>query len=258
MGQHTYPSTPKLFRSDHNPGNYGIWAPKNTSKESSYSKRHMETLRKHVIKRDRQGNRGWVPQTPGSCGELRHCVGRDTREVCDSLFSHRLPSHLSQAWGFSPRLQETQGLCIQLAWQYFISLNVISFPHASFSPVHIKDGSLWKSTERSSGWALVIIFDSTKTTYEKGFFFAFYFSPPWETEDNVPSNACLIEQQRLALSQHCTSCAFGGVLFLFQEKKRKWAIPEGKGLNACSGCTMKKRDCHCQRVFHCSGLSEKP
>lgn len=97
-----------------------------------------------------------------------------TQEFCDSLLNHRLLAHLSQAWSYSLRLQDTQGLWLPLARRYFISLHVIPFPQASFPSVHIKDGNLGKRTERNSGWALVTIFDSTKTIYEKRFLFRFW------------------------------------------------------------------------------------
>lgn len=61
MGQYTYPPTSQ-------PQSYlevttiqvtvGSGLQKKHSKESSYSKRHAETLRKHAIKRDRHGKRG--------------------------------------------------------------------------------------------------------------------------------------------------------------------------------------------------------
>lgn len=129
---------------------------------------------------------------------------------------------------------------------------MISFPCVLLSPVHIKDGSLWKKkkyTEWNSGWALVIS-DSNKTMSEKGFFVAFYFflffselqlrGGKWE--DNVPPNAWLTVTGPGSVST-AEVVLFGEHCFHFRrkkKKKRKWVIPEGKGLNACSSSTMKR------------------
>lgn len=117
---------------------------------------------------------------------------------------------------------------------------MISFPCVLLSPVHIKDGSLWKKkkyTEWNSGWALVIS-DSNKTMSEKGFFVAFYFflflselqlrGGKWE--DNVPPNAWLTVTGPGSVSR-AEVVLFGEHCFHFRRKKKKKEMsnPRRKG-----------------------------